>query len=419
MLELSEVERIEREFERKLKREREKLKTKLEAVIERITSKNCWYDPWNRKGERADYGVLEGPVNKFIERSPVDDILKMVEFLKEKAERQIVHSSDEGDAEGQARYWVQKLLKVAVKRGENLFKLIDWAIEIEAKDAYLLTDAKAIVLSKNKLITLAEWDEIASHYKGVHEDIYFLALKKAGKEEELQRNRCIKAKRKGDYLLLANAALSRGNRAKAIQLCEQGIERSSKDVDALEELAARIEGLEGCYDRMLMLRMNKLKHASCLSDYVSLMDLARSMGCFTSIQKAAVVMLESEKKWCTLFNIALREYQLKEAIKYYWLMKGESSTPNRGYSPYQIDFDFVKSLSPVYPEEAIKVLQHIVQLELNAYTPEYSYVEYALADLKPLFELLGQTHRWKVELARLRTHYKRKRKLMEVLDRLD
>ena len=101
---------IMRELARIHKRKMAPLKKALESAIVRAAKTDCWYDPWNRKGVRADYGILYEPVNAFVKDAAVGDILPMVEFLLEKAKRQIEHSNDEGDCAGQARCWAQKLV---------------------------------------------------------------------------------------------------------------------------------------------------------------------------------------------------------------------------------------------------------------------------------------------------------------------
>ena len=102
---------VMRELARIHKRKIAPLKKVLESAIVRATKTDCWYDPWNRKGVRADYGVLYEPVFAFVKDADVEDILQMVDFLLEKAKRQIEHSNDEGDCAGQVRYWAQNLVK--------------------------------------------------------------------------------------------------------------------------------------------------------------------------------------------------------------------------------------------------------------------------------------------------------------------
>ena len=50
---------IMRELARIHKRKMAPLKKALESAIVRAAKTDCWYDPWNRKGVRADYGTLK------------------------------------------------------------------------------------------------------------------------------------------------------------------------------------------------------------------------------------------------------------------------------------------------------------------------------------------------------------------------
>lgn len=163
------------------------LKKALESAIVKASKKDCWYDPWERRGNQADWGILSEKFEAFIKEAEVKDILPMVEFLLEKAKRQIQHSDDEGDCEGQARYWAQRLIKAATKKNSDHITLIDWAIKVITKDKYFLTDAKTIVLDKNKFPSQETWNEIANHYKGLNRRIHLLALQKAGRENEREK----------------------------------------------------------------------------------------------------------------------------------------------------------------------------------------------------------------------------------------
>ena len=39
----------------------------LKKAIDKATSKNCWYNPWKREGDRADFRIVEGPLKEFAE----------------------------------------------------------------------------------------------------------------------------------------------------------------------------------------------------------------------------------------------------------------------------------------------------------------------------------------------------------------
>ena len=95
-------------YHRKAMREPTK---RLRAAIEQASKKQCWYDGWKHVGDRADYGILYDPMRDFLSEAHFGDICAMCDFLLKKANAQIEKSNDDGDCAGQARYWMERLLK--------------------------------------------------------------------------------------------------------------------------------------------------------------------------------------------------------------------------------------------------------------------------------------------------------------------
>ena len=412
---------IENELARIHARRIKPIKKALESVISSAAKKNCWYDPWNRRGDRADWSILHEKVEAFIKEADVEDILPMVDFLLEKAKRQIEHSNDEGDSAGQARYWAQKLIKAAVKKNCNHIFLIDWAIGIIPKDIYFLTNAEEIVLEKNKVPTQEIWSEVANHYEKTNRQVYLMALQKAGRMNERKALLKKSAKQKKDYAYLVEDALLRGDCEDALKICEQGMVQLKGDkfkIRELNELAARIETTQGRQDREFNLRMERLNESESLEDYKSLLELATVLNKSEHTRDEILKKLEAAQKWRLLLKIALHEYKLLDAAKYYWLTHEKSSGSCCGYDPFKQDFDLATRLAYVYPNEAVKILQRIVNESLAAYQPMYDYVVRALSLLKSIFLVSGKIEELMKLLQSLRTKHPRKRNLLEIIERL-
>ena len=413
---------IMRELARIRKRKMAPLKKALESAIVRAAKTDCWYDPWNRKGVRADYGILYEPVNAFVKDAAVGDILPMVEFLLEKAKRQIEHSNDEGDCAGQARYWAQKLVKAAVKKNDHHIMLIDWALGIVPQDIYFLTDAEELVLEKNKAATSEVWEKIAEHYKKSNRRVYLLALKKSGRVEERQKTLRTEAKRKKDYAYLIEDALSRGARAEAREIYERALGKAGIDGTKVKELKsglAHLDVAEGRYDREFDLRWSAFVRGPTMARYVSLKEVALAMGRLEAVCTDAIRKLESVGEWRLLSQIALSECRLADAAKYY-LKSAEKSFGRRwGYEPYKFDLELSDRLLRIYPLEAVKALRHLVDESICGDMPDYECVRHALSLLKQCLFVLGKASEWAVLMESLRLQYPKKRNLMAVLDGLD
>lgn len=410
------------EYERIRKRIMSELRKRLESAIDRASKKNCWYDQWNRRGDRAEYGILYEPVDAFLKEANVEEILPMVELLLEKAKRQIEHSNDDGDCAAQARYWAHKMVKAAVKKNCSHITLIDWALKMGPKDIYFLSDAETIVLDKNNVTSSEVWSEIAEHYKGVNRRVYLFALKKAGNNEERRKSMRETAIRRKNYVFLVEDALLRGDRAEAREICERGISQNGAEKDMLISLRnklAHLDVAEGRYEREFELRVECFEREQSVSSYESLMELSIAMDKHEQTRATAIQKLESSKNWYVLSRIALKEGYLMDAAGYYWRFEQKSSGSRYGYEPYKFDFDLADRLSRVYPAEAVKILAHIVDKGLQGYTPEYKCVNQALASIKQLFFVLGMPKEWEDMLKSLRSAHPRKKTLREMIDVLE
>ena len=412
---------VMRELARIHKRKMAPLKKALESAIVRAAKTDCWYDPWNRKGVRADYGILYEPVNDFVKDADVEDILPMVDFLLEKAKRQIEHSNDEGDCAGQARYWAQKLVKAAVKKNDHHIELIDWALGIVPKDIYFLTDAEELVLEKNKAATSEVWEKIAEHYKKSNRRVYLLALKKSGRVEERQKTLRIEAKRKKDYAYLIEDALSHGACTEAREIYERALgdaEFDKANVEVLKSGFANMDVAQGRYEREFDLRWSSFVRGPTMARYVSLKEIALAMGRVEAVCTDAIRKLESTGEWRLLSQIALSECRLADAAKYY-LKNSEKPFGRRwGYEPYKFDLELSDRLSRVYPSEAVRALRHLVDESICGDIPDYECAHHALSLLKQCLFVLGKASEWSALLESLRQQYPKKRNLMAILDEL-
>ncbi len=413
---------VMRELVRIHKRKMAPFKKALESAIVRAAKTDCWYDPWNRKGVRADYGILYDPVAAFIGEAEVSDILPVVEFLLEKAKRQIEHSNDEGDCAGQTRYWAQKLVKAAVKKNDHHIELIDWALGIVPKDIYFLTDAEELVLEKNKTATPEVWEKIAEHYKKSNRRVYLLALKKSGRVEERQGTLRVEAKRKKDHACLIEDALARGACTEAREIYERALGEAGIDkakVEVLKSGLANLDVAQGRYEREFDLRWSAFVRNQTMSSYVSLMEAAVAMSNADQVRADAIRKLESKGEWRLLSQIALSECRLADAAKYYLKNSEEPFGRRWGYEPYKFDLELSDRLSRIYPCEAAKILRRLIDESICGGIPNYECAQHALSLLKRCLFVLGQASEWTALLESLRLQYPKKRNLMAILDELD
>ena len=115
-------------YHRKAMREPTK---RLRAAIEQASKKPCWYNGWKHEGQLADYGILYEPMREFLSQAQFGDICAMCEFLMARANAQIEKSDDDGNCAGQARYWMEKLLKALMKCAVDIAEKTVWLDALE------------------------------------------------------------------------------------------------------------------------------------------------------------------------------------------------------------------------------------------------------------------------------------------------
>jgi hypothetical protein len=114
-------------------------------------------------GDRADYGILYDPMRDFLSEARFGDICAMCDFLLKKANAQIEKSNDDGDCAGQARYWMEKLLKALMKTDANLGEKIGWLEDFQERDEYSLADFAKTMFDKKNTLTRDDLVSVGRH----------------------------------------------------------------------------------------------------------------------------------------------------------------------------------------------------------------------------------------------------------------
>ena len=238
--------RIMETYHRKAMREPTK---RLRAAIEQASKKQCWYDGWKHVGDRADYGILYDPMRDFLSEAHFGDICAMCDFLLKKANAQIEKSNDDGDCAGQARYWMEKLLKALMKTDANLGEKIGWLEDFQERDEYSLADFAKTMFDKKNTLTREDWSRLADmkieKFKNKpkveaddesDDDIFSwlddnesvkeieAALRNAGREDEITTFRKSIQGRFGNAAFVAESVLADGQVLEAEELFKKSLE---------------------------------------------------------------------------------------------------------------------------------------------------------------------------------------------------
>ena len=118
--------------------------------------------------------------------------------------------------------------------------------------------------------------------------------------------------------------------------------------------------------------------------------------------------------WNMLLEIALLEQRLEDAITIY------QEAPKKMWWSWGIDERLAVAVTASHPDVALRIWKSIVdsliaQVKPSAYRDAAKYMR----RMRTIYEDTGRVAEWLVVVKDLRLRHKRKRRLMEVLDRLE
>ena len=457
------LERCRREAMRELTK-------RLHAAIEQASKKRCWYNGWKHEGELADYRILHEPVRDFLSEARFDDICAMCEFLMAKANAQIEKSDDDGDCAGQARYWMEKLLKALMKSEADIAEKTAWLEDFQKRDRYFLADYAKTMLNKRNTLSQEDWSRLADmkieRFKNSpkveddgrsDEDIRSwlddkeavegieAALRNAGRANEITDFRKAILGRFGTAEDIAESLLTDGRTQEAEAWFAKAIEQdpTSMDVRArLREFAlARGDLLTvAAYDA------ESFFDNPTIEAYDQLMAICAVVGHADAVRAAVYRSLESgirpdfnETKtdvwplpivalrrhlveepvpnFRLLSELAWREHCPKEALSFYKRLREQRK--NHDYDRVS-DFDWLMAdrIAPIWPEEAMTIWEGIIKNSTDAHQGDYDNIVRALKCMKPILFILGRAKEFQTRVRSMIESNKRRRNLVEALEEL-
>ena len=461
------VRRIMETYHRKAMREPIK---RLRAAIEQASKKQCWYDGWKHEGDRADYGILYDPMRDFLLGARFDDICAMCDFLLKKANAQIEKSNDDGDCAGQARYWMERLLKALMKTEATLGEKIGWLEDFQKRDEYSLADFAKTMFDKKNTLTREDWSRLADikiarfknspkveddgrsdkdirgwidDYAAVEE--IEAALRNAGRANEITDFRKAILGRFGTAEDVAESLLADGRTQEAEEWFAKGLERNPTSIAVRmrlrdfalargDLLIAAAYDAESFFDNPSIDAYDQLM-AICI--VVGLAEAVRVV-VFRSLESGIrpdfnetktedwplpivalrrILVEEPVPNFGLLSELAWREHRPNEALSFY---KRGIEQRKKGGGKQVLDSDWVMAdrIAPIWPEEAIAIWERIIQNSTDAWQGDYDNIVRALKCMKSILFILGRAKEFRAKVRSMIESNKRRRSLVDALEGL-
>ena len=454
-------------YHRKAMRE---LTKRLRAAIEQASKTRCWYNGWKHEGQLADYGVLYEPMRKFISEAQFSDICAMCEFLMAKANAQIEKSNDDGNCAGQARYWMEKLLKALMKSEVDIAEKMAWLEDFQKHDDYSLADFARTMLSKRNMLSQEDWSRLAdmkiARFKNSpkvendgrgDEDIlgWFddeaaveeieAALRNAGRTDEITDFRKAILGRFGTAEDVAEALLADGRVQEAEAWFAKGLKQSPASLRARarlrefalahgDPLTAAAYDAESFFDKPTIGAYDQLM-AICAVE--GLADAVRAV-VFRSLESGIrpdfnetraddwplpivalrrILVEDPVPNFGLLSELSWREHRPNEALSFY--KRGiEQRKKGGGKQVWDSDWVMADRIAPIWPEEAIAIWDRIIQNSTDAWQGDYDNIVRALKSMKSILFILGRAKEFRARVRSIIESNKRRRNLVDALEEL-
>lgn len=432
------------------------------------------YD-WNYEGEGLpDFSDFQVRLKSLLDSGHPDELLKIGKKLMDRYNEIAVY--DEGDEIGTKISYCMDVVFEALSRSSlPAHEKMLYTLEIELKDNHGILDELPIwkedfsqeewrLFSETLKDQLreAEIEENDLYYSSWERD-YVIdrlvdALKKSGLPKEIIPICELEAEISGSYTRLVRVLLDSGEKEKAEEWIFRGIkeigDEDPETVHELWQLLLEIKESEGNWPFVAALETEEFFRHPQLSSYTRMQEAAKKFGKWHEIQEVALKYLRSGEldakpissveensilpgilpktgllKISTLkeikhpainllIEIAIKENNPEEVIYWYKRLKAEGSEAEKYRTVFEKEI--ANAVRDKYPEVAIEIWKNLAErLISETKVSSYEAASVYLRKIKETLEAVGKKKDWEIYLKDTKEINKRKRKLFEILDRLD
>jgi uncharacterized Zn finger protein len=433
------------------------------------------YDYWNYEGEdMPDFSDLQIRLESLLDSGHPEELLEIGKELMDRYYR-IAEYYEEGEIGTMISRCMDVVFKALSKSSLHAHEKMLYALEIELKDNYNILGehtlwkedfspeewrlfAEALKLRLQE----AEKEENDLYYSSWERD-YVIdrlidALKKAGLSEEIIPICELEAEISGSYVRLVRVLLDSGEKEKAEEWIYRGIKETREDEPGtarqLWQILLEIKENEGNWLFVTALETEEFFRRPELTSYTGMQEAARKIGKWQEIRETVLRYLRSGKlevnrgslaeessilpgilpktgllEICPLkeikppvsdllIEIAIQENDPEEVVHWYEEFK-EKRSEAEIYRNSSFENEIANAVQAKYPEIAIEIWMRLAErLISETRVSSYEAASVYLRKIKEKLEATGKKEEWEIYLRDTRELNRKKRKLLEILDRL-
>lgn len=433
-------------------------------------------DLWTYGGEEMpDFSEVQVRLESLLDSGHPDELLDIGKELMDRY-KEIEEYDEEGDIGTQISDCMDVVFRALSKSSLPAHEKMLYALEFELKDDYSILNEPPLWRED---YTQEEWRLFAEALKvrlqkaEIEKDILYDsswkrdyvvdrlidALRKAGLSVEIIPISEREAEITGNYARLVRELLDSGQKTKAEEWIYRGIKklREYEPGTAYEllQILIEIEEKEENWPFVAALETEEFFRFPQLSSYIRMQKAAKKIGKWKEIRESALQYLRSGELPANqpkiaeelsifpgilpktglleagslekikppvldlLIQIAIQEDDADEAVHWYEELKsskGEAEKPRRSF----LEEEIANAVKDKYPEFAIETWKNIAE-DLISKTKVSSYEEASmyLRKIKETLESIGKEEEWEAYLRQIREANRLKKKLLEILNRLE
>ena len=449
-----------------------KLVTAVRRQIHRLSETPGWTNDWSQEGYLPDYTPVRDRLEALLAKGYADEVIQLGEELRESGKNQVEMSHDEGETAEEIASCLDVVFRALSQSSLSPAEQVLWAVEAELQDDYELCRGIELVLKKKH--AAKDWNIVADKLIGrlgdypssKDEDSFSrnyrrdrltgritLALKNAGRRDEIVALCESEAEKTGSYVCLVNFLMKAQRWEKAEQWIHKGIKATQKKwpgiAGELRQSLRKLREREKDWLGVTAIYAEEFFEQPGLDSFKKLEKAAKRAGVWPAVRAGAMRYMETGKlpiagaedanfsAWPLpaksfmditeserslapmvdiLIDIAIAEKQPDEVLR--WYDRGKQKPRGWWRSAFQED-KVAQAIVDRYPDRSIEIWKKVAEREI-AHTKPSAYEEAGsyLRKVSRVLTRLGREQEWKDYLTKLREANRRKRRLLEVLEDL-
>jgi uncharacterized Zn finger protein len=432
-----------------------------------VSSEPGWRNNWSGEGHTPDYSGVKHRLEALLAKGHADEVVSLGKGLFDFGKAQVEMSHDEGETAIQISSCMDLVFQALSQSSLSPLDQMLWAVNVELEDEYELCHGAESFWKKKQ--RTSDWsiladrllerlntvpakkgeDKFSSKYQRDNLSNWVIqALEKAGRTDEVIPLCEREAEITGDYPRLVEWL----RRSKRFKDAEEWIERGMKATrgkwpgiaSGLRNVLREMRENEGNWPQAASFRAEDFFQDPSLATYKELQKAAQKAKVWPEVRSAAMIYLETGKhpaklpSWPlpetgaekirevgqisfpvteALIDIAMAEKRTDDVLHWYDLKKTRKTF---WMGDVYGDDEIASAVADQYPDRAVEIWKNIAENEISLTKPKaYESAAVYLRKAQKLMAKVGKREDWRKYINGLRRANEKKRRFVEILERLE